>query len=131
MARKPRSIKGRGRSLAYSIYVVEVERLTDKCHFDLYVGSTGKSLGARWADYLNCRTDFDDNPSVSSYFRDGHARPLTFRHDLSDRWGPYRTRNQAEWAEGELAYALQQEGFAVYSDRLKFATGVTVRRSAS
>ena len=98
----------------FRVYVIEVQRLTPDATFDFYVGSTGNYLRERWANY-------EQNKKVSKHFRNGHVQALDYRYDLMQGWGPYMTRDEAEKAEGELAYSLKQQGLQVYSDRLKFA----------
>ena len=120
MAKRIRMRANGHRTLPYNVDVIEVERATPKCDFDLYVGSTGKTLGARWADYLNCDDEFvTPENSVSRKIRKGSARPLRMNHELAEGFGPFLTREEAERAEGELAYCLEAAGHAVYSERLR------------
>lgn len=99
----------------HRVYVIEVERLDPSITWDLYVGSTNLYLRERWERYEQL-TD-----TVSKYFRRGQVRALGYRYDLMKGWGPYDSKEECLVAEGALAAQLQRDGYAVYSDRLKYA----------
>jgi hypothetical protein len=99
----------------HRVYVIEVEVVDPQIAWTLYVGYTNLYLRERWIRYEQ-RAD-----SVSRYFRDGRVIPVRYRYDLTKGWGPYATRDEGVRAEGDLALALEQAGFAVYSDQLKVA----------
>ena len=89
--------------------------------WNLYVGYTNLYLRERWKKYEEL------SASVSKYFRSGKVVAREFRYDLMKGWGPYNTKEEGIWAEGELAFTLSREGFKVYSEQLKVAVARSSR----
>jgi hypothetical protein len=99
----------------HRVYVIEVDVVDESIAWNLYVGYTNLYLRERWEKYENL------SASVSKYFRRGQVVALKFRYDLTKGWGPYKTKDEGLWAEGELALKLLKGGHKVYSDQLKVA----------
>ena len=99
----------------HRVYVIEVEVVDESIPWNFYVGYTNLHLQERWERYEALAN------SVSKYFRKGQVVALKFRYDLMKDWGPYATRDEGIWAEGELALMLSKAGYNVYSDQLKVA----------
>lgn len=100
----------------HHVYVIRVERLTSTGTFDYYVGSTGQTLEDKWKRYQTL-----SSKRLSSHFLKGHVRAVALETTLMKGWGPYESDELAKFAEGELALHLQDRGYAVYSDELKWA----------
>jgi len=99
----------------HRVYVIEVEVVGESIPWNLYVGYTNLYLQERWERYQTL------SGTVSRYFRRGQVVAKEFRFDLMKGWGPYDTRDEGIWAEGELALTLSKAGHKVYSDQLKVA----------
>lgn len=105
----------------HRVYVIEVEVMDKSIPWNLYVGYTNLYLRERWKKYEEL------SASVSKYFRSGKVVAREFRYDLMKGWGPYNTKEEGIWAEGELAFTLSREGFKVYSEQLKVAVARSSR----
>jgi len=96
----------------HRVYVIRVERLDEAITWDYYVGYTNLYLRERWQRYEQL-TD-----TVSKFFRRGQVRAIGYEYDLMKGWGPYDAKEDGLQAEGDLARALRDAGYAVHSDRL-------------
>ena len=99
----------------HRVYVIEVEAIDKSISWTLYVGYTNLYLRERWERYESL------SDRVSKFFRKGQVVALAYRFDLMDGWGPYDTKAEGLWAEGELALTLTRAGHNVYSDQPKVA----------
>ena len=106
---------GKRKGPQHRVYVIEVEVVDESIPWNLYVGYTNLYLRERWKKYEEL------SDTVSKYFRKDRVVALKFRYDLMKDWGPYDTKEEGIWAEGELALTLLKAGQKVYSDQLKVA----------
>jgi len=106
---------GKRKGPQHRVYVIEVEVVDESIPWNFYVGYTNLYLRERWERYEAL------SDSVAKYFRKGDVIALKFRYDLMKGWGPYKTKDEGLWAEGELALKLLKAGHKVYSDQLKVA----------
>jgi hypothetical protein len=91
----------------YSVYVVELQAAADPSTLQpcVYVGETGLTPEARFARHK------DGGRTASKVV---HQFGLRLRADLSRGVGPFKTREEAESAESELAARLRASGFRVF-----------------
>jgi len=104
------------RKSVHHVYVIRVQRITATGKFDYYVGSTGQTLEDKWERYVTL-----SSKRLSGYFLNGHVKAIALEPTLMNGWGPYESDDLAKFAEGELALHLQDRGYVVYSDELKWA----------
>ena len=96
----------------YHVYVVELEgHLLGRREClgatggpPLYVGQSALTPGDR----------FEQHRAGHRASRIVRAHGVRLRPDLSDSWGPYATRAEAEAAEAALAEDLRARGFCVF-----------------
>jgi hypothetical protein len=99
--------------MAFSVYVIELDdavcrrttcmsRLTGKPH--VYVGETKQTLEERFEEHM--AGGFTSRPAVRNH-------GIRLRPRLYQKWGPYRTREEARKAESRLADRLRARGFCV------------------
>lgn len=104
------------RKSVHHVYVIRVQRITPTGKFDYYVGSTGLRLEDKWERYVTL-----SSKRLSGYFLNGHVKAIALEPTLMNGWGPYESDDLAKFAEGELALHLQDRGYVVHSDELKWA----------
>jgi hypothetical protein len=104
------------RKSVHHVYVIRVQRITPTGKFDYYVGSTGLKLEDKWERYVTL-----SSKRLSGFFLNGHVKAIGLEPTLMKGWGPYESDDLAKFAEGELALHLQDRGYVVYSDELKWA----------
>ena len=101
----------------YSVYILEVIPLNDSCKYDLYVGSTGKSVEQRCEGHKSKK-----RPKSAQVFIN-NADVGEIRWDLMEDFPKFCSRERAEAAEGRVARWLVNEGFRVSCDKLRETGG--------
>lgn len=96
----------------YSVYVLEVIPLSESCKYDLYVGSTWKSVEERFEEHKNGGT------RAARLFRKS-AKVGAIRWDIMEGFPKFHSRDAVERAEGRVAIWLTNKGFTVRSDKLE------------
>lgn len=103
-----RSSKGEA---LFSIYIIDVLPINDRCKYELYVGSTWKSIEERYEEHRS------GGPKSARIFRTS-ARAGEIRWDLMDGFPKFYTRSGVERSEGRVARWLTNKGFRVRCDKL-------------
>ena len=96
----------------YSIYVLDVIPLSENCKYQIYVGSTWKSVEERFAEHR------EGGSKAARIFR-STAAVGDIRWDLMDGFPKFYSREAAERAEGRVAKWLSSKGFEVRCNMLE------------
>lgn len=96
----------------YSVYVLDVVPLSENCKYQLYVGSTWKSVEERYEEHREGGT------KSARIFR-STASVGNIRWDLMDGFPKFYSREAAERAEGRVAKWLSNKGFTVRCNMLE------------
>lgn len=107
VARKRKAAAKRSEPRSYHVYVIELDRACVKepsAYAPLYVGQTAHSPEERFDQHKG-----GGRLSAAKARRFG----LRLRYDLM-KVGPFKTRQEAERAERELAEALERRGHKVF-----------------
>jgi len=96
----------------YALYVIEVESLDDRVPYEFYVGMTRTSGRHRMTQHS------ERGDRAWKMFRNGHARPVRLREDLTEGLPRFRTEAKALQAEGLLARVISANVGPAYSDQL-------------
>ena len=96
----------------YALYVIEVESLDERVPYDFYIGMTNKSGRHRMTQHS------ERGDRVWRMFRNGKARPVRLREDLTEGLPRFRTKAKAIQAEGLLARVISANLGPAYSDQL-------------
>jgi hypothetical protein len=96
----------------YALYVIEVESLDERIPYEFYVGMTRTSGRHRMTQHIQ-RGD-----RAWKMFRNGKARPVRLREDLTEGLPRFRTEAKALRAEGLLARVISANVGPAYSDQL-------------
>ena len=102
---------GRSYEPTRSVYVIEVENISESNNWDYYVGYTGNSIETRFQEHL-------DGYKTWKEFKHGRSCPKRLAYDLCSVYPKFHTTEAALKAEGLVARALRTAGFKVYSDRI-------------
>lgn len=95
----------------YALYVIEIESLDERVPYEFYIGMTRTSGRHRMKQH-NERGD-----RAWRMFRNGKARPVRLREDLTDGLPRFRTEEKALQAEGLLARVITANVGPAYSDQ--------------
>ena len=95
----------------YALYVIEVESLDERVPYEFYVGVTKTSGQHRMEQHS------EGGDRAWRKFRNGQARPVRLRGDLTDGLPRFRTRAKALQAEGLLARVITTNVGPAYSDQ--------------
>ncbi len=96
----------------YSIYVLDVVPLSDNCRYEIYVGSTWKSIEQRLEEHR------EGGSKAAQIFR-STAKVGAIRWDLMNGFPKFHSRDAVERAEGRVAKWLVNRGFAVRCNMLE------------
>lgn len=102
---------GRSYEPTKSVYIIEVENLVEGSHWDYYVGMTGNSIEQRFQDHA-------DGHKAWKKFDKGICKPVRLDYSLCSVFPKFHTEEAAKRAEGEVARALRDLGYEVYSDMI-------------
>lgn len=102
---------GRSYEPTRSVYIIEVENLVEDSNWDYYVGMTGNSIEQRFQEHV-------DGYKAWKKFDKGFCRPLRLDYSICSVFPKFHTQAAAESAEGEVARALRNLGYVVYSDKI-------------
>ncbi len=102
---------GRSYEPTRSVYVIEVENISESNNWDYYVGYTGNSIEARFQEHL-------DGYKTWKEFKHGRSCPKRLAYDLCSVYPKFHTTEAALKAEGLVARALRKAGYKVYSDQI-------------
>ena len=94
-----------------SVYIIEVENLVSESNWDYYVGMTGKSIEQRFKEHV-------EGYNAWKKFDKGFCKPVRLDYALCSTFPKFHTEAAAKQAEGEVARALRESGYEVYSDML-------------
>ena len=103
---------GRNYEPTRSVYIIEVENLVAECKWDYYVGMTGKSIEQRFKEHV-------EGYHAWKKFDKGYCKPVRLDYALCSTFPKFHTEAAAKQAEGEVARALRESGYEVYSDMLE------------
>lgn len=95
----------------YALYVIEIESLDDRVPYEFYVGYTKTSGRNRM------RQHSEGGKRAARMFRNGRARTVRLREDLTAGLPRYRTKDIALEAEGLLARVVSANVGPAYSDQ--------------
>ena len=102
---------GRSYEPTRSVYVIEVENISENNNWDYYVGYTGNSIETRFQEHLHGYKTWRE-------FKHSRSRPKRLAYDLCSVYPKFHTTEAALMAEGLVARALRTAGYNVYSDRI-------------
>jgi hypothetical protein len=95
----------------YALYVIEIESLDDRVPYEFYVGYTLTSGRNRMKQHS------EGGKRAARMFRNGRARTIRLREDLTAGLPRYRTKEVALNAEGLLARVITANVGPAYSDQ--------------
>jgi hypothetical protein len=95
----------------YALYVIEIEALDDQLPYHFYVGITRTSGRYRMAQHSEAGN------RAWRKFRNGKARPVRLREDLTEGLPRFRTEEKALQAEGLLARVITANVGPAFSDQ--------------
>ena len=95
----------------YDVYVIEVESLDEQTPYEFYVGITRTSGKHRMTQHIAA------GDRAARMFRNGKARPVRLREDLTVGLPRFRTQEKALQAEGLLARVISANVGPAYSDQ--------------
>lgn len=96
----------------FSVYVLDVLPLSDKCKYQLYVGSTWKTVEERFEEHKS------GGPKSARIFR-SIAKVGEIRWDLMNEFPKFCSRAGVGRAEARVARWLTNRGFNVRCDKLE------------
>ena len=96
----------------YHVYVIELDR--DLCRRRDCVGANDGPPVYVGQSALTPELRFEQHKAGYRASRDVRAHGIRLRPDLSEGWGPYGSRREAEAAEAELAEQLRARGLCVF-----------------
>jgi len=96
----------------YALYVIEVESLDERVPYEFYVGVTRTSGRNRMKQHS------EGGNRAWRKFRNGQARPVRLREDLTEGLPRFRTKERALAAEGTLARVISASVGPAYSDQV-------------
>jgi hypothetical protein len=96
----------------YALYVIEVESLDERVPYKFYIGMTNTSGRHRMMQHS------ERGDRAWRMFRNGKARPVRLREDLTEGLPRFRTKARALQAEGLLARVISANVGPAYSDQL-------------
>ena len=95
----------------YALYVIEIESLDERVPYEFYIGMTRTSGRHRMRQHA------ERGSRASRMFRNGKARPVRLREDLTEGLPRFRTQEMALQAEGLLARVISANVGPAYSDQ--------------
>lgn len=95
----------------YALYVIEVESLDERVPYEFYIGVTLTSGKHRMKQHS------EGGNRAWRKFRNGQARPVRLREDLTEGLPRFRTKGKALAAEGTLARVISANVGPAYSDQ--------------
>ena len=96
----------------YHVYVIELDE--DMSRRRDCAGADGGAPVYVGQSALTPELRFEQHKAGYRASRDVRAHGIRLRPDLSEGWGPYGSRREAEAAEAELAERLRARGLCVF-----------------